>query len=122
MAELVDDSGECNVEDLTIGREGYGSIFFPGITDVTNLNFDEIGKASVLFLNSFNSAPWEIFHAFLCLLIFFQNKLFRKIFSGIPSECQTNWIQIRPDILSGLIWVQSVCKGYQQTTLGGKEL
>ena len=52
MAELVDDSGECNVEDLTIGREGYGSIFFPGITDVTNLNFDEIGKASVLFLNS----------------------------------------------------------------------
>ena len=54
MAELVDDSGECNVEDLTIGREGYGSIFFPGITDVTNLNFDEIGKASAFFLNSFS--------------------------------------------------------------------
>ena len=24
--------------------------------------------------------------------------------------------------MSGLIWVQSVCKGYQQTTLVGKEL
>ena len=24
--------------------------------------------------------------------------------------------------MSGLIWVQTVCKGYQQTTLGGKEL
>ena len=24
--------------------------------------------------------------------------------------------KIRPDILSGLIWIQTVCKGYQQTT------
>ena len=24
--------------------------------------------------------------------------------------------------MSGLIWVQTVCKGYQQTTQGGKEL
>ena len=33
----------------------------------------------------------------------------------VPSGCQTVWIQIRPDILSGLIWVQTVCKGHQQT-------
>ena len=26
------------------------------------------------------------------------------------------------DIMSGLIWVQTVCKGYQQTTLVGSEL
>ena len=26
-----------------------------------------------------------------------------------------------PDILSGLIWVQTVCKCYQQTTPAGKE-
>ena len=38
------------------------------------------------------------------------------------SECQPVWIKIRPDILSGLIWVQTVCKGYRQTTLGDKEL
>ena len=31
-------------------------------------------------------------------------------------ECQTVWIQIRTDILSVLICVQTVCKGYQQTT------
>ena len=53
---------------------------------------------------------------FCRLLIFFQNPFFRKILSGIPSECQTDWIQMRPDILSGLIWVQSVCKGYEQKT------
>ena len=45
---------------------------------------------------------------------------------SIPSGCQTVWIQIRPDILLGLIWVQTVCKGYissqQKSSLVGKEL
>ena len=59
---------------------------------------------------------------FCRLLIFFQNKLFRKILSEIPSECQTVWTLIRPDYLSGLIWVETVCQGYQQTTLEDKEL
>ena len=67
-------------------------------------------------------ASWVIFHAFLSSADFFQNQLVRKILSGIPSECQIVWIQIRPDILLGLIWVQSICKSYQQTTLGDKEL
>ena len=35
---------------------------------------------------------------------------------SLPSGCQTVWIQIRPDILSGLIWVQTVCIGYQHMT------
>ena len=48
--------------------------------------------------------------------------LYIIILSGIPSKCQTACIQIRPDILSGLIWVQIVCKGFQQMTLAGKEL
>ena len=26
--------------------------------------------------------------------------------------CQTVWTQIKPDMLSGLIWLQTVCKGY----------
>ena len=46
----------------------------------------------------------------------------RKNYSGRPSEWQTVWIQIRPDKMLGLIWVQIVCKGYQETTLVGKEL
>ena len=52
----------------------------------------------------------------------FRNILVRNILAGIPSECQAFWIQIRPDVLSGLIWVLTVCKGYQQMTLVGKEL
>ena len=55
-------------------------------------------------------------HAFLLSADFFQNQFFQKILSGIPSECQTDWIQIRPDILSGLIWVQSVSKVMSRRT------
>ena len=55
------------------------------------------------------------FSCFLLSADFFQNQLFRKILSGIPSECQTAWIQIRIDVILVLIWFQTVCKGYQQT-------
>ena len=47
---------------------------------------------------------------------FFQSCLLKKILSGTLSECQTGWIQVRTDVLLVLIWVQTVCKGYQQTT------
>ena len=33
-----------------------------------------------------------------------------------------DWIQIRHNILSGLFWVQTVCKSYQEMTLGDEEL
>ena len=69
----------------------------------------------------FNSLPTGYFFMLFCsLLIFFQNQLFRKNLSGIPSEWQTVRIQISPGILLGLIWNQTVCKVYQQTTLVGK--
>ena len=43
-------------------------------------------------------------------------------FSGIPSKGQTVWIQIKPDILSCLIWVQLICKGYQRPTLVSRQI
>ena len=63
----------------------------------------------------------DSFHAFLSSTDFSSNQLFRKNKQSVmPSECQIVWVQIRPDVLSGLIWVQTVCKGYQQTTPVGK--
>ena len=56
------------------------------------------------------------------LIFFFKINFLEKIPSGIAPECQTVWIQIRPDILLCLIWVQTVCKCYQQTTLVSKDL
>ena len=51
------------------------------------------------------------FSCFFCrLLIYFKINFFKK---KIYQEChwwQRIWIQIRPDILSGLIWVQTVYK------------
>ena len=55
----------------------------------------------------------------------FLNQLFQKILSGTQSECQTVWIQIRSDILSGLVWVYTVCKDMsrqQNLQLAGKGL
>ena len=52
--------------------------------------------------------------------IFFKISLFLVVafflndLSGISVGCQAVWIQIMPDVLSGLIWVQIVCKRYQQ--------
>ena len=57
---------------------------------------------------------------FACFFVvcgfFFKINFFKINLAGIPSECQTVWIKIRPDILSRLIWIQTVCKGYQQMT------
>ena len=64
-------------------------------------------------------ACWVIMRAYLTSADFFQNYFFRKVLSEIPSECQIVWIQIRPDILSGLIWIQSVCICYWHTTQVG---
>ena len=63
-------------------------------------------------------ACWILLHAFCSLWIFFSNNLFffKKYLSGIPSVCQTVWVQIRPMYFSGLVLVQSVCKSYQQMT------
>ena len=46
----------------------------------------------------------------------FKINLFKRIFQEYHQSFQTVWIQIRTDVLSGLIWVQIVCKDYQQTT------
>ena len=47
---------------------------------------------------------------------FFKIDFFKKNISGTPSECQMVWIQIRTNILSVLIWIQTVCKGERQMT------
>ena len=56
-----------------------------------------------------------ILHAFLSSADLYQNQHFRKkIFQECHQrECQTVWTHIRPDILSGLMWVQTVCECYQ---------
>ncbi len=43
LARLTDERGRCEVDGFTVGREGYGNVFFPGVTDVSGFNLDDIG-------------------------------------------------------------------------------
>ena len=62
-----------------------------------------------------------LFWGHLLSVELFSNELFKKKIQEYH-QCQTVWIKIRPDILSGLIWDQNVSKDYQQTTLAGLKL
>ena len=57
---------------------------------------------------------WILLHVVVCWLFHSKN------LSGTKSRCQTVWIQI---ILLVVIWIQTVCKCYQQMTkvAAGKE-
>ena len=46
---MVDVNGDCWVEDLVIGRDGFGNVMFPGQTNITNMNFDDIGRLMVIY-------------------------------------------------------------------------
>ena len=52
------------------------------------------------------------------IIFFYQNSLFqkKKIFQEHYQRVKLFAIQISRDVLSGLIWVQTVCKDYQQMT------
>ena len=64
----------------------------------------------------------RVYLRILCIRSGHVTSSFEKFLSWIPSKCQTVWTHIRPDDSSGLIWVQTVCQVYEQTTLGNKEL
>jgi len=42
IIECSPKDGNCFVENFTIGRAGYGNVFFPGITNIAGMNFDEL--------------------------------------------------------------------------------
>ena len=55
---------------------------------------------------------------FFFFFFFFLSAVILGCFWGcLSSGCQTVWIQIRPRVVWGLIWVQIVYKDYQQTSL-----
>ena len=50
-----------------------------------------------MFLNNLHAGK---FMNFLSSADFLKSSQFEKFLSGIPSDCQTVWIQIRPDRMS----------------------
>ena len=61
LAEIrPDKDGNCLVEGFTIGREGYGNIHYPGVTNIAgtifnvrlkNMIFEIISSLSILYTN-----------------------------------------------------------------------
>ena len=74
------------------------------------IDIEMVGKEKVNFLTL---CILGNFACFLSSADFFFIINFFLIISGIPAECQTAWIQIRLNVLFGLIWVQTIYKGYQ---------
>ena len=82
---------------------------------------DLLVSLNLPFVGDVNSTKCLVLHVFLSSAFFFKINYFKEIFLEYH-QCQTYWIQFRPDIWSGLIWFQTVSKGYKQTTLVGKKL
>ncbi|XP_075054497.1 nuclear pore complex protein Nup98-Nup96 [Mixophyes fleayi] len=61
LAKQLDEDGQCIVDGFTIGRKGYGSIFFEGLVNLTNLNLDEIvhirNKEVIVYTDDKNKPP-----------------------------------------------------------------
>ena len=84
---------------------------YPNLTTATHFRngFTEIID-HLIFLTCY---PLGNFSCFFVVCRFFLKINFFEKKNQEYHQCQTVWIQTRPDILSGLIWVQTVCKGYQ---------
>ncbi|XP_015417677.1 PREDICTED: nuclear pore complex protein Nup98-Nup96 isoform X6 [Myotis davidii] len=61
LAKITNEKGECIVSDFTIGRKGYGSIYFEGEVNLTNLNLDDIvhirRKEVIVYLDDNQKPP-----------------------------------------------------------------
>ncbi|CAH1975299.1 unnamed protein product [Acanthoscelides obtectus] len=42
LPNFMDENGRCIVKGFTIGRKGYGNVYFPDEMDITGLNIDEL--------------------------------------------------------------------------------
>ena len=64
-----------------------------------------------------NFACWVIFYTFCCLLIFFKITFFKNLFQEENYQ-RVKWFESRSGttLMLVLIWLQTVCKGYQETT------
>ncbi|XP_053682559.1 nuclear pore complex protein Nup98-Nup96 [Sabethes cyaneus] len=61
ILQLMDEEGQCVVPNFTIGRKGYGNVYFNEPIDVANLNLDEIvhfrHKEVIIYPDDENKPP-----------------------------------------------------------------
>lgn len=42
LSQYLDENGLCMVKGFTVGRKGYGNVYFPDEMDISGLNIDEL--------------------------------------------------------------------------------
>lgn len=61
LTDYLNENGKCIVPDFTIGRKGYGNVFFNGPIDVAGLNLDELvhfrHKEVIIYPDDENKPP-----------------------------------------------------------------
>lgn len=79
MPQYLDDSGRCVVKGFTIGRKGYGNVYFPDEMDVAGLNIDELVHFRYREINVYpddsKKPPVGQVSLFLSVYLFYSNIL-----------------------------------------------
>lgn len=61
LVDYIDEDGSCIVPNFTIGRKGYGNVYFEGPIDVAGLNLDELvhfrNKEVIIYPDDENKPP-----------------------------------------------------------------
>lgn len=61
LTDYIGDDGSCIVPDFTIGRKGYGNVYFSGPIDIAGLNLDELvhfrHKEVIIYPDDENKPP-----------------------------------------------------------------
>lgn len=61
ILQFLDEEGRCIVPNFTIGRKGYGNVYFDGPIDVANMNLDEMvhfrNKEVIIYPDDDNKPP-----------------------------------------------------------------
>ena len=76
LEQLVQQDGNCIIDDFAVGRTGYGEIIFIGKTNVTGMNLDELGKQYVRL--SICLFHWLVVNLKLSILQFILSSTFKR--------------------------------------------
>ena len=106
----------CSQKEIQSNAKFFGTLITMLLSVCDNLENSHVRLTKYKIIFSMHADNFNAFFVFCCfflLFCFLKINVFNKFFQ-VPSECHIIWIQIKLDILKGLIWVQNAYKGYQQ--------
>lgn len=130
LPQYLDDNGTCIVKGFTIGRKGYGNVYFPDEMDISGLNIDDlvhfryreinvypddtkkppVGQVSKKFIIKI----WLIMHLYSLHLLCNKNCNLEKSYHKIFSEHFQIWFKTEinkfVDVFKKVTLILSLCE------------